>query len=203
MFNIQRLIQEKLSWADRKKFRNAWGRGRLDFKKDGAIVVGSIAQVYGRYRLADGSVHPNITTQEGQSYMLQTSLEGLAAEAAWYVALWNDPVTPLESWTAATFASAAGEIIDGLSEGYTGDRPQFIPNTPHADPVTNSDSPCSYSIVTGSSLSIQGSALISSMTRGGTTGVLMSAAAFTGGARTQYNGDTFKNVFEQGLEPAP
>ena len=142
-----------------------------------------------------------MVTIEGQKYLAEVGLGGGTPEANWYVALWADPVTPLETWTAATFPALAGEIIDPTGEGYAGDRPLWIPNAPFEEPTSNSDSPASYTIITGSSLTIRGSALLSSPTRGGTSGILLAAITFDGGDRTQFNGDVFDNVFEVELVP--
>lgn len=201
MFNFDKLLQG-LSFRDRSLFRNLFRREAVDFNQGKTTLsVGNKFGVSGRYITADGAVHPNMITAEGQLYLLATGLAGGTAEAGWYLALWNAAVTPAESWTAANFTSTAGEITSS-TEGYSeSTRPVWTPDTPVVEPMNNSASPATFSIVTASSLTIQGGALISSSAKGGTSGVLMSAAAFTGGARTQYNGDVFKLVYEESLQP--
>lgn len=199
MLNIKQLIKG-LPWKERKYFTKAWLREKIDFEP-GVIMVSNTIGIFGGYRLGDGSYHKNTITLEGQLYLLATGLAGSTAEAAWYQPLWNEPTTPLESWTAAAFATDASEIIS-QSEGYSGaDRPVWVPNQPLAEPMNSTDSPATYDIVTASSLSIVGTGLISSQARGATSGILMSAVAFDGGARTQLNGDTFKSAYEEGLQP--
>lgn len=202
MFNFEKLLQG-LSFRDRSLFRNLFKREAVDFNQgNNAVVVGGKFGVRGQYlTLDDGATHPNVVTSEGQLYLLATGLAGGTAEAGWFLALWNNAVTPTEAWDAASFTATAGEITSN-TEGYSETtRPVWTPDTPVAEPINNSASPATFSIVTATSLTIQGAALISGSAKGGTTGVLMSAAAFTGGARTQYNGDVFKLVYEESLQP--
>jgi hypothetical protein len=200
MFNLSRLIQT-LPFSERKFLRNALRREQVEFNQDGmTAIIRNVYGIRGGYRLEDGSYSPNVITLEGQLYLLSTGLAGGTAEAAWYIALWQNAVTPDESWTAANFASTAGENTS-TSEGYTGNRPQWVPDTPLAEPMKNSASPAEFNIVTASSVTFQGSALVSASVRGSTSGILMSAAPFDGGPRTQYNGDIFRVVYEESLQP--
>lgn len=202
MLNLSRLISY-LPFSERRFIRNAWKRERVDFNKgDLPVVINNVYGVRGRYRIVGEPGHsPNVITAQGQLYLLETGLAGGTAEAGWYLALWQNAVTPSETWDAATFATTAGEIVS-TTEGYTGtNRPAWTPDTPHTEPMSNSASPATYNIVTASAVTIQGPALISSAARGSTAGILMSAAAFSGGPRTQSNGDTFRVVYEESLQP--
>ena len=188
--SIERDLQ-KFPFRMRAAFRNAVAKGKT--------CGGGIKFVSGYYT-DDGAYHPNIVTAEGQLYMLKAALAGSTQSTAWYLALWQNAVVPAESWTAADFATTAGENTS-TTEGYTGNRQVWTPDTPLADPMSNSNSPAEFNIVTASSVSFQGTALLDTATRGGTGGVLLSAAAFDGGPRVKYNGDVFRIVFEQGLQP--
>ena len=198
--NIEKLLAG-LKWADRKLFRNLFKREAVDFNSDGSLLkVGGLYGVSGRYILGDGTVHNNTITAEGQLYLLSTGLAGGTAEAAWYLALWNGGVAPAESWTATSFSTTAGEIVSA-TEGYSeATRPQWVPDTPLAEPMSNSASPAQFTIVTATTLTIGGAALISSSGKGATTGILMSAAAFSP-ARTHNNGDIFSVIYEESLQP--
>lgn len=198
--NLTPLIQA-LSWTDRKLFKNAFKREKVEFNQnEHTVIVDGKYGVVGTYETNTGAIAHNTMTTEGQLYLLKTGLASGTAEASWYIALWNNAVTPAESWDAATFASTAGEITSA-TEGYTGSRPAWTPDTPLAEPMKNSAAPATFNIVSASSVSIQGPALISSATKGGTSGVLLSAAPFNGGVQSESNGNVFKVVFTQELRP--
>lgn len=200
MFNLSKLMRD-LSSKKRRFLQDALRREQVEFNKDGFIMVAKdLMGVRGVYRTEDGMEHPNVVTSEGQLYLLSAGLAGGIAEANWYLALWANAVTPSESWTAANFSTEAGEITS-TSEGYTGDRKVWTPDTPLVEPMSNTAAPAMFNIVSATSILIQGPALLSSLVRGGTAGILLSAAPFEGGSRTQYNGDAFRVVYEESLEP--
>jgi len=182
-------------------FRNAFRREKVEFNRpDATVLVNGVFGIRGEYVLPDGEVCPNTISAEGQLYLLSVGLAGQTAEANWYLTLWQNAVTPAESWTAANFATTAGENTS-TTEGWTGNRQAWTPDTPLAEPMGNDANPAVFNIVTASSVTFQGAALLSSPTRGGTTGVLMSAAVFPSGARTLYNGDTYRLVYRESLQP--
>jgi len=200
MFNVEKLIAG-LTKKDKSAFRNAFKHEKVEFNKDGlSAVVNNVFGIRGGYILEDGTYSPNVITLEGQLYLLSVGLAGATAQAAWYLALWQNAVTPTEAWSAASFPTDATENTS-TTEGYTGTRQVWTPDTPLAEPMKNAASPAVFNMVTASSLTTQGAALLSTATRGGTSGILMSAAPFQGGPRTHYNGDAFSVVYEEALQP--
>lgn len=89
----------------------------------------------------------------------------------YYMALWDNDVTPLRTWTGATFASVAGEITsttDGYSEA----------NRPSLPDIGGTD-PAEFNITsTGPPVAIYGCAVLDGNTRGGTGDVLVAAKRF-------------------------
>lgn len=119
----------------------------------------------------------NILPTEGLTYLM--SLLGAGSKlATWYIALYAGAITPGAGLTAATFASVTSEITS-TSEGYTSaTRPAWVPGTAAASGIDNNASPTTFTIATASTLTINGVAMLSSATRGGTSGVLISSARF-------------------------
>lgn len=132
----------------------------------------------------------NIVVTEGLNHMLDVVLHDASKISTWYFGLFSANTTPLATWTAANFTSNATEITSG-SEGYSeATRQAFVEAAASAGAITNSASKAAFTIVTASSLTVWGAGLLSSSTKGGTTGTLMSAAKFSA-ARTLYNTDVF------------
>lgn len=135
-------------------------------------------------------VDSNLLTDEGMQHLFNVTLLAATPHTLWYLALYSGNYTPLVTLTAATFPATATEITS-TSEGYTGStRPQWVGVINASDYADNLASRASYTIATASSITVYGAALVSSATRGDTTGHLMSATKFTT-ARVLYNADTF------------
>lgn len=133
----------------------------------------------------------NLITTEGLAHILNVSLGGAAKPAGYYIALYGANATPVANWSAASFPAAASEITS-LTEGYTAaTRPVWTPNVADGGSIDNLGSPAQLTIATASSLNVYGAALLSTNTRGGTAGVLVSASKYAA-MRTFQNGDTYE-----------
>jgi hypothetical protein len=122
---------------------------------------------------------PNLVVNEGLEHTLDTEFSGGTAVTTWYLGLTDG--TPTVAATD-TLASHAGwtEVTD-----YTGDRKEWV-EVRTGQSMTNSASVAVYAI--NGTATVGGGFLCSVATT--TTGVLMSAGAFTGGDRSVASGDT-------------
>lgn len=157
----------------------------------GALVRG----VYRHYINGEyaGEDH-NLVPTEGLNHLLNVGIGATAKAAGWYVALFSGAVAPAANWTAANFAATANEITSA-TEGFVGDRPAFTVVAASNGIVNNAASRATFNIVCTSQLTVQGAAVLSSNTRGGTSGVLMSAARYAA-ARTFNNSDIYDCEYE-------
>jgi hypothetical protein len=143
----------------------------------------------------------NLVVNGGLQDMNTKYFTGTSYTAAWYIGLYgagasntpnaNDTASSHGGWTEVTAYSQAT-------------RPQCTFGTATtADPsvISNSASPASYSI--NASVTVGGAFLISNNTKGGTTGVLFSAADFQSpGDRVVVNGDTLSVTYTFSLDAA-
>lgn len=134
---------------------------------------------------------PNLITKEGMIHVLNVAVGSKAKAAGYYLALFSGATAPADNWTAANFAAVANEIVS-LTEGYSNPtRPQFV-STDATDQkyIDNFASTARVIIATSSQLNVTGTALLTNSSRGGTTGVLLSATKYAA-ARTFQDGDTY------------
>lgn len=130
----------------------------------------------------------NLVVTEGMNHILDVALHDGVKNSTWYLALFSGNVTPLSTWTAANFAANATEITS-QTEGYSeAARQLFNEAAPAGGSCTNSANKAAFTIATATSVTIWGAAMLSSSTRGGTAGALLSAAKFAA-YRTLYNAD--------------
>jgi hypothetical protein len=143
----------------------------------------------------------NLVVNGGLQDMNTKYFTGTSYTAAWYIGLYgagssntpnaNDTASSHGGWTEVTDYSQAT-------------RPQCTFGTATtADPsvISNAASPASYSI--NASVTVGGAFLISNNTKGGSTGVLFSAADFQSpGDRVVVNGDTLSVTYTFSLDAA-
>jgi hypothetical protein len=131
----------------------------------------------------------NLLVDEGLVYLL-TLLGAGSKLPNWYMALYGANYTPVAGLTAASFPATASEITS-TTEGYSGGvRPAWTPTAPTTPLINNTANKAAYTIVTASSLTVYGAAMLSETTRGAVTGTLLSASKFTN-ARVLYDTDVF------------
>ena len=148
---------------------------------------------------ADERVDHNLIPDEGIAYILGTALGATSKISSWYLTVFSGNVSPAASWTAANFTANSSEITS-TTEGYSNTtRPIWTAGSVSSGVIGNLSSKASFSIVCTSSVNIAGAALLSSSTRGGTTGVLASASRFLT-TRVVYTGDSFELGYEVQLQ---
>lgn len=133
----------------------------------------------------------NLIVLEGLAHILNVALGTTAKPAGYYLALFSGSAAPASNWTAASFAAAASEIVS-LTEGYSSPtRPVWTPANTATSSIDNMASVASLTIKTASQLNVTGAALLTNSTRGGTTGVLVSATKYAS-ARVFQNDDVYE-----------
>jgi hypothetical protein len=127
----------------------------------------------------------NIVVDEGLNYSLDASLSGGTPITAWYVALFKNNYTPISTNVASTFFGA-GVANEATTEYDEATRQAWTEAGVSAKTITNTASPAVFTFNT--TVTIYGAALVSTSTKGGTTGTLMSASKFSS-SRAMLNGD--------------
>ena len=146
----------------------------------------------------DWEVSKNLIPIEGRNHMLGVTFNQATPTATWYLALFTNNYTPVNTLTAAAFATSAGEIISS-TEGYTQpNRVEWVEGAPDNGSISNAASKASFTFATTSTVTVYGAALLSSNIKGSTLGKLMSITKFPT-PRTFYNGDTFDLIYTVGL----
>lgn len=139
----------------------------------------------------DEQVSRNLIVDQGILHILGVALGSTNKTAAWYLAPYATAISPAANWTAANFTATAGEITS-TTEGYSETtRPLFSPASPAANAIDNLASRAGFTINCTTSVTINGAGLLSVNTRGGTTGVLLSATRFAT-ARQVFDDDIFQ-----------
>lgn len=136
----------------------------------------------------DWEESPNTLTTEGIAHILNVAMGATAKPTGYYIALFSASVSPTVDWTAASFSQAASEVVS-LTEGYTNaTRPQWTPTATNTNSIDNFANPARVTIKTASQVTVTGAALLTNSTRGGTTGILVSASKYPA-ARVLQDGD--------------
>jgi len=134
---------------------------------------------------------PNLVVNTGLQYMVSTSLDAAAQTTVWYLGL----ISTLTSIVGGdTMASHAGWTEDTTYSQANRPTATFgTATTANPSVLDNSASVAVFSI--NGTTTINGAFLTSNNTKGGTTGTLFSAKAFTGGARAVISGDTLNVTY--------
>jgi hypothetical protein len=146
----------------------------------------------GRFRWRDRSrnliVNTGLTYLEGVALLTTTQI----ALSSWFVGITNTAPTVA---AADTMASHGGWVEN---QNYSqGTRPAWSGVAGAAGVATNSASPAVFGANATSTAG--GCFLTSNSTKGGTTGTLFSAVAFTGGDRSLLNGDTLNVTYNHSV----
>lgn len=132
----------------------------------------------------------NLVPTEGINFLLGVALGAVSKSAAFYLAPFAGAVTPAANWTAANFTATASEITS-QTEGFAGTaRLAWTPGVASGGSIDNLSAKASFTIISASSLNINGAALLTDQARGATTGALISATKFAA-TRVVYNGDVW------------
>lgn len=158
------------------------------FPRQGVLAAG---EYFDRINGGEWQRTKNLIPTEGLAHILNVAMGSTAKPAGYFLALFSGAAAPAANWTAASFAAAASEIVS-LTEGYTNaTRPAWTPTNTSAGSIDNMASVASVTIATSSQLNVTGAAMLTNSTRGGTTGVLVSATKYAA-ARVFQSGDTYE-----------
>lgn len=125
--------------------------------------------------------------------MLNVAFGTTPKPAGYFLALFSAAAQPQSTWTAASFATTASEIVS-MTEGYSGaTRPEWKPTNTSTQAIDNlaPASVAKVTIKTASQLTVQGAALLTNSAKGSTAGVLISASKYPS-ARTFQDNDTYE-----------
>ena len=133
-------------------------------------------------------IFDNTVVNEGLQHILDTEFSAGSAVSPWYVGLTDG--TPTVN-AADTLASHAGWVEIVPTTDYTGNRKEYV-EVRTGQVLSNSVSKAEFAIL--QTITIGGAFICSVDT--GTSGVLMSAAAFTNGDKNCDNGDTISVQYD-------
>jgi len=158
-----------------RRFRNR----RYEVTDDGEVLIAH-ARIGGLFstRAPDGQgevLTHNLLTTEGVNYLLACGLGGGVQMGAFYIAPFSGNVVVADTWTAATFASTATELITQYDEAT---RVTFVKSTPANKSTNNTANPAVFTSALDN-VNIWGIGVLSTATKGATSGVLLSAAKYT------------------------
>ena len=162
---------------------------------DGSITTGQGITAQGEYfdRINGGEwrATKNLITDQGLAHILNVALGTTPKPTGYYLALFSAAATPQSSWTAASFASTASEIVS-MTEGYSdATRPKWNPTNATTNSIDNMTTVAKVTMKTASQLTVQGAAMLTNSSRGGTSGVLISATKYAA-PRVFQNDDTYE-----------
>lgn len=138
------------------------------------------------------TVDHNLNTIEGINNILDTVLHGATQYATWYLAPWTDNVTEQATWTAATFAAAAGELTTQYTQPT---RVAFVESATVAGVTNNNANPAVFTSAVDNVV-IRGLGLLSHSTKGSTSGVLFSAIKYAIARQLVSTGDSIGLTYE-------
>jgi hypothetical protein len=183
------------------EFRRAILGHKYEQHANGIFIPGAAVIVGGQYAYQTNKGgwsdwEKNLLPTEGLNFMLDLVGNDVAVAAS-YITLHGNSTTVLAAHTAATYAATYAECSG--SEGYTeAARVLWAPAAAASAVKHNNASPAEFNINTASTLTVNGVALLTSSTKGGTGGVLISASKFSA-ARTFSDADIFDVKYQLGL----
>lgn len=134
---------------------------------------------------------PNLIVTEGLAHMLNVAFGSKPKPSGYFLALFSGTAAPAASWTAASFAATANEIVS-MTEGYTSPtRPGWTSTADtNTSSIDNMGEVATVTFATASTLVVTGAAMLTNSARGGTTGALISATKYAN-ERNFQNNDTY------------
>lgn len=162
----------------------ALSSGAFTDNKNGSITTDSgitaSGMYYDRVNGGEWSESPNLITDEGLNHMLNVAFGTTPKPAGYYLALFSAAAQPQATWTAATFATQASEIVS-MAEGYSSaTRPEWKGVNTSTKAIDNLDPTTIAKVIikTASTLTVQGAAILTNSSKGSTAGVLISASKY-------------------------
>lgn len=163
--------------------------------EDGSITTGqgitAKGEYYDRINGGEWTRTENLIPTEGLAHILNVALGTTPKPASYHLALFSAAAQPAANWTAASFASTASEIVS-MTEGYSSaTRPTWTPVNTSTNSIDNMAAVAKVTMKTASSLTVQGAAMLTNSSKGGTTGALISASKYAA-PRVFQDGDTYE-----------
>lgn len=164
-----------------KQFAREFRNKQYDVSDDGRIYMPKskvfLGGVFTHDVLRDGALlgeqsDHNIVVNEGLDHILSAVFNAGTQITSWYVGLYEGNYTPIATDTAANIASNATETT--AYDETT--RPAWTESAPSSQQITNSASKATFTM--NATKTIYGAFLVSSNTKSGTAGTLMSASKF-------------------------
>lgn len=182
-----------------KEFRKAIGDNQYEVSPEGIFLPAAKVCISGLYscRVRPRGIDignpweefPNLLPTLGINFLFD-ALDTTVSGAPLFLSLYAGAISPAAGWTAASYPGTATEITSG-SEGYSESaRVAWTSAVAASANKDNYASPAVFTIVTATSLTVNGVGMHTVATKGGTTGVLVSATRF-GGAKSFGNTDEF------------
>lgn len=135
---------------------------------------------------------PNLIVTEGRNKLLDETLAGSAYTAAWYMGLTDNTPSPAAGDTMASHAGWAE------TQNYDEATREALSFSAASSGTKATSADASFTISTGGD-AVGGVFVTSNSTKGGTTGVLFSAKAFTGGNRSLLAADVLNVSYSVSL----
>lgn len=163
--------------------------------EDGSITTGqgitAKGEYYDRINGGEWTRTENLIPTEGLAHILNVALGTTPKPASYHLALFSAAAQPTASWTAASFASTASEIVS-MTEGYSAaTRPTWTPANTATNSIDNMAAVAKVTMKTASSLTVQGAAMLTNSGKGSTAGALISASKYAA-PRVFQDGDTYE-----------
>ena len=180
--------------ARRAELLDALDRGNLQ----GAIagfIPGGAYEVYHNGELVE--IAANIVPAAARSYLLKAGVAGGAQISAWYGMPFINAVDPTDALTAANFDATLDEFTN-YSEAT---RPAWVQEAESGQAIVNGTTLMSITIGAGADQVINGFALVSTNTKGGSGGTLLSAFRFAA-ERPVQEGDVLEFKYTVQAQPA-
>lgn len=160
------------------------GEGNVLLPQSGLLAYG----VFDVENLTRGgkSIAPNLVVTEGLNHILAVVLGATSKVSTWYLAPFAGNVTPSASWDASNFDANATEFTNYDEAA----RQEFVDGSVSGGSINNLSSKAEITIAGGAQDTIWGVGLLSSATKEGTAGVLLSAAKLASSRDSLQDGDT-------------
>lgn len=163
--------------------------------EDGSITTGqgitAKGEYYDRINGGEWTRTENLIPTEGLAHILNVALGTTPKPASYHLALFSAAAQPQASWTAASFASTASEIVS-MTEGYSSaTRPTWTPANTTTNSIDNMAAVAKVTMKTASTLTVQGAAMLTNSSKGSTAGALISASKYAA-PRVFQDGDTYE-----------
>lgn len=175
-----------------REFVRALNNNHYEITDTGAVLMlkqGTLIQGVHEHLAPDGlglMRDHNLIVTEGLNHLWTSAILGGSQITSWYVAIHSGTTAPSASWTAANYASNATEINSSISESA---RQAYTGATAASGSTNNTSSKAVFTANT-TNVTVWGAAVLSTSTKGGTSGTLLSASKFSASRTLPASSDT-------------